>query len=262
MSSDILDRAKWAKGCIIENHAWNDHLFSLKISADIDPYTAGQFTRFGLTINGEHIARPYSLVDKSENKNNQSLLEIYFNAVAGGPLSPQLAKLQTGDSIDVSRKSVGFFTLNDVPEGQDLWLLATGTGLGPYISILATEKLWQKFDRIILVHSVSHTTDLGYAEHLLALARERPEQFSYIPGVTQEFSKTNTGIGINCRIPAAISSGALEDMACTTINSDYSRVMICGNMGMIKDTINVLEERGLKKHRQSEPGQIITEKYW
>ncbi len=249
-----MNRDKWDKATVIENYAWNDSLFSLKVSANINPYIAGQFTRFGLSINGEHIARPYSLVDKD----NKSPLEIYFNTVEEGSLSSQLAKLKAGDSIDVFKQAVGFFTLDEVPPGRDLWLLATGTGLGPYISILATEKPWQSFERIILVHGVSHVTDLGYAEHLLSLARERPKQLSYIQGVTQE--KTETGF--NCRIPAAINSGILEDLAGATISSDYSRVMICGNMEMIQDTITVLEERGLKKHRRAEPGQITTEKYW
>lgn len=249
-----IDRNKWAIGTVVENKAWNDHLFTLKIEAETNAFVAGQFTRLALTVDDEHVARPYSLV----NTDNQSPVEVYFNEVADGPLSPRLAALKPGDKIDVSKKPVGFFTLEEVPQGKHLWLLATGSGLGPYISILDTRKPWDEYEKIILVHGIGHQIDLGYAEHLQSLADNHAEQFTYIQSVTRE----KVDSALHARIPDALESGQLESITGLDVNSENTRVMICGNIDMIRDTTAALEDRGLKKHKRSDPGQIITEKYW
>ena len=124
--------ADWLTGKVVEKIQWNKRLFSLRIQAGFQDFMPGQFVRVALDINGERVARPYSLV----NKPGEELLEIYFNIVDEGPLSPKLAELKVGDEIFVTDRANGFLTVAEVPECKHLWLLATGTGVGPFLSIL------------------------------------------------------------------------------------------------------------------------------
>ena len=126
---------KWFDGEVIENVQWNERLFSLKIKAPLANFKAGQFVRVGLEIDGEVLARPYSLV----NSPDEDYLEIYFNIVPEGPLSPLLAKLEAGDTIKVAEKTAGFLVVDEVPEIKNLWMMATGTAIGPFLAILKTE---------------------------------------------------------------------------------------------------------------------------
>ena len=129
----------------MENIRWNEHLFSLKIDADFAMFTAGQFTSLALDIDGERIARPYSFLSSP----GQDPAEFFFYTATGGVLSNALIKLQPGDKLWVKQHANGFFTLNEVPEGRDLWLLGTGTGVAPYYSILGTPEPWERFENIV-----------------------------------------------------------------------------------------------------------------
>lgn len=124
--------ADWLKANVEEKTQWNERLFSLHMQPGLDDFIASQFARVGLDIDGERIARPYSLV----NKPGDNSLEIYFNIVPEGPLSSRLAALEAGDDIYVTEKAYGFLTIDEVPDSRDLWLLATGSGVGPFLSIL------------------------------------------------------------------------------------------------------------------------------
>lgn len=244
----------WEKGKIHNRIKWTDRLFSLQIEADIARFTPGQFTRLALQIDGERVARPYSFI----NSPDESHAEFYFNIVQDGPLSGRLANLNPGDSIEVAQPANGFFTLPEVPDGKHLWMLATGTALGPYLSFLKTDKPWKRFEKLILVHAVRHANELSYAETIAGFAEQYPEQFSFIPFVSRERHEG----ALEGRIPTAINEGRLEGRAGININATDSQVMICGNLGMIKDTTEVLNKRGLTKNKRREPGQITTEKYW
>jgi ferredoxin--NADP+ reductase len=243
----------WLEGKIIERKRWTDGLFSLRFEADIGAFKAGQFVRIGLDIDGERVGRPYSLV----NAPHEPLLEIYFNVVKGGPLSPRLAELNAGDTLWVSKGANGFLVLDELPEAKHLWLLATGTGVGPFISILKTEQPWSRFEKIILGHSVGYASELTYRETIKAACAARNGLLEYVPLVTRE-SVPDT---LTQRIPVTIESGLLEQRAGIQLSPESSHVMLCGNSTMITDVTELLSKRAMQRHRRREPGHITTEKY-
>ena len=245
--------AEWLDGKIIEKIRWNERLFSLRIRSDLGSFLAGQFVRVALDIDGERVARPYSLV----NKPGDECLEIYFNIVPEGPLSPKLAELEVGDDIFVSEKPNGFLTIEEVPECKHIWLAATGTGVGPFLSILQGEDVWQRFDKVVLAYSVRDQSELAYQEQVDKISAQHDEKFSFVPFITREAVDG----AFNKRIPDAIEDGSLEGKVGVSINHSDSHVMMCGNSEMISSVSACLEQRGMRKHRRREPGHITTEKY-
>lgn len=245
--------AKWHNGIVVENRRWTDDLTSLKIEAPLGQFEAGQFVRIGLEIEGEIIARPYSLV----NTPGEPLLEILFNVVPEGPLSPRLFELQKGDEVLVATNPAGFLTVNEAPEASNLWMLATGTAIGPFLSILGGTQVWQRFERVVLCYSVRTKAELAYAKSLTELAGLHPVQLCFIPIITRE----EVADALHTRIPLAISSGELESRAGVSLSAEDSHVMLCGSKEMIEDVSTVLETRNMRKHRRREPGHYTIEKY-
>ena len=244
---------KWLDGEVVENRQWNDRLFSLVIRAPLEGFKAGQFVRVGVEVDGEVLARPYSLVSTPDD----DLLEIYFNIVPEGPLSPLLAKLKAGDNIKVAAKTAGFLVVDEVPEVKYLWMIATGTAIGPFLSILKTSQAYQRFEKIVLCYSVRSKDELSYMDTINALTEEHKEQLCFVPFVTRE----KVDGAIQSRIPASIKNGELEKRVGIEINPEDTHVLICGSSAMMKDASEVLSERGLRKHLRREPGHISTEKY-
>jgi len=245
--------ANWLQARVLDNHRWTERLYSLRFEVDLPPFKPGQFVRIGLDIDGERVARPYSLV----NVPGQSPGEIYYNPVPDGPLSPRLAALRPGDRLWVGDSANGFLVLDEVPDCRHLWLLATGTGVGPFVSMLGTDTPWQRFERVVLVHSVRHGAELGYRERMQALAERHPDRFHYLPTVTREAVPG----ALAGRIPALISDGSLEQAAGLALGPAHSHVMLCGSAAMIADAGAVLGERGMRRHRRREPGHVTVEKY-
>jgi len=243
----------WLSGKIVEKTQWNERLFSLRIQADFNGFLSGQFVRVALDIDGERVARPYSLVNTPED----NLLEIYFDIVPEGPLSPKLAELDVDDEICVTSKANGFLTVDEVPECKHLWLFATGTGVGPFLSILKNQETWQRFEKIVLAYSVRDLSELAYRERIAEIEKQHADQFVFVPVVTRE----NAEGAMSKRIPDGIEDGSLEGRAGISINQTDSHIMMCGNSAMISDVTACLEKRGLRKHRRREPGHITTEKY-
>lgn len=244
---------EWLQGRIVERMQWTEGLFSLRFTAPLGAFKAGQFIRVALDVDGERVGRPYSLV----NAPHEPLLEIYFNVVNGGPLSPRLAELRPGDSLWLSGTPNGFLVLDEIPEARDLWLLATGTGIGPFLSILKTEAPWQRFEKVVLGHSVQYARELAYRETIDALRAAHGTQLEFVPLVTRE---TVPG-ALPRRITASIESGDLEQRTGLRLSPERSHVMLCGNSAMITDVSAVLAGRGMQRHRRREPGHITTEKY-
>lgn len=244
--------ADWLTGKIVEKKCWNDRLYTLRIECDFDTFESGQFVRVALDIDGERVARPYSLV----NKPDDDFLEIYFNIVDEGPLSPRLAELEVGDEIFVTDRANGFLTVSEVPQCRHLWMLATGTGVGPFLSILKNQDAWARFEKIVLVYSVRDISELAYQQQVADIQEQWPQKFSFVPLVTREKIE---GM-LNQRITDSIEDDSLEQTTGVVIDED-SHVMMCGNSEMIADVTEVLAKRGLRKHRRREPGHITTEKY-
>lgn len=244
---------QWIEGKVVEKRHWSDRLYSLRFHAPVETFSAGQFTRLALEIDGERVARPYSFV----NPPGDELLEIYFNEVQDGPLSPRLAALQPGDRVWVSARPNGFFTLDELPDSEHLWMLATGTALGVYLSILRTEQTWRRFTHLVLVHNVRTRDQLSYGDEIAALKQHYGERFDYLPITSRE----RIDDALHGRILAALEDGRLEREAGCRLSADDSHVMLCGNMGMIREVSEALEARGMRKHRRREPGHYTTEKY-
>ncbi len=246
--------SNWVQGRVIDNVRYTDGLYMMQVEAPVEPFQAGQFTRLALDIDGERVARAYSYVNSPEDE----FLEFYFNTVPDGPLSNRLSSLQQGDKLWVAPRPVGLLTLEHITDADHLWLLATGTAIGPFISILRSELPWQRFSKIILVHGVRTADELAYQEAINGFNERDPDKFTMVPFV----SRQNTNYAIHGRIPEAIENGKLENRVGLNLDVKRSQVMVCGNKGMVQDTQAQLELRGLKKHRRGEPGQILTENYW
>ena len=244
--------AGWLTGKIVEKKRWNERLFSLCIKCGFDGFESGQFVRVALDIDGERVARPYSLVNTPED----DVLEIYFNIVEEGPLTPKLAELESGDEIFVSERANGFLTVSEIPQCRNLWMLATGTGVGPFLSILRSKEVWQRFEKVVLAYSVRDRSELAYQQQVADIQQQWPERFCFVPFVTREKVE---GV-MNQRITASIEDGSLEQTAGIAMDED-SHIMMCGNSTMIGAVTEQLEKRGLRKHRRREPGHITTEKY-
>ena len=253
--------APWIEGRVIQQTHWTHSLRSITIACDPIGFEAGQFTRVGLMVDGEVLARAYSFV----NAPGDAHCEFYYVIVPGGPLTTRLALLKAGDAILVSRQTAGFLVMSEVPdiigpagaeaEGRSvLWLLSTGTGMGPFLSILATGEPWRRFSTVVLAHGVRHLAELAYDERLMALKFRHGPQFRHVPLLTRDPASSLPG-ALTGRIPDALRSDALEEASGVQLDATSSRVMLCGNPGMVTDC-------GMKKHRRRDPGHILLENYW
>ncbi|OGA60565.1 MAG: ferredoxin--NADP(+) reductase [Betaproteobacteria bacterium RIFCSPLOWO2_12_FULL_65_14] len=243
---------KWLEGRVIENRHWTEALFSLRVAGAAIAFEAGQFVRIALDIGGERIARPFSLV----NAPGDPVLEFYGIVVPEGPLSPRLARLAPGDALFVARNPAGFLVLSEVLDAETLWLVSTGTGIAPFLSILRTDAPWRRFHNVVLVHAVRFSQELTYRETIDELRQTRG--LKYVSFVSREAASGS----LAGRIPAAIRDGRLASAAGLKLAADSSQVMLCGNPDMLKDATAALAERGMRKHRRRAPGHITVESFW
>jgi ferredoxin--NADP+ reductase len=242
----------WHEGRVVENRHWSEHLFSLRVEGVPLGFTAGQFVRIALDVDGERIARPFSFVNPPQDP----VHEFYGIVVPEGPLSPRLALLRAGDTLHVASNPSGFLVLNEVPAAEDLWLIATGTGIAPFLSILRTEEPWSRYRNVVLVHAVRFAVELVYRQLIEEISR-RNTRFKYVSFVSRE---AHAG-SLTGRIPAALADGRLE-AAALPISPESSQFMLCGNPQMLRDTTATLLGRGFRKHRRRNPGQITVESFW
>lgn len=246
--------ADWIEGKIVDSQHWTENLFSLRIAADIQHFKAGQFTSLALDMDGERVARPYSFLSSP----GQQPLEFFFYTATGGTLSNALVELNSGDSVWVKNQANGFFVLDEIPDCKEMWMLGTGTGVAPLLSILGTEEPWQRFEKVVLVYAVRKHSDLLYQEQIDSLRLKFPDQFRFQPFVSREEIPGT----LHGRIPAAIEDGSLEKAIDLGMDPDRSHFMLCGNPDMVSDVTGVLKTRGFRKNRRRTPGHITTENYW
>lgn len=246
-------------------HQWAPGLMSFRVSRPAGfGFKPGQFARLGLEVpdaagGTRLVSRAYSMVSTPDD----DFLEFYLIVIPGGEFSERLAGLPLGAEVLVEDAPYGFLTTEHFPGGRELWLLATGTGLSPYLSIARDPGTWAQWPRVLIVHSVRSAAELAYADEIRAIGAD-PRwgaapgcALSYVPVVTRE-----AGPWLAERIPDAIGSGALEAAAGVRLDPELSRVMICGNPDMVKATRAALAERGFKSPRRGNPGNLVVEKYW
>ncbi|WP_395825260.1 ferredoxin--NADP reductase [Collimonas sp.] len=243
-------------------HRWTDKLFSFRTTRPAGyQFTPGQFARLGVVSGEEILWRAYSITSAADDNE----LEYFLVQVPGGQFSEQLKNLKPGDPMLVEKFSYGFMTTERFVDGEDLWMLATGTGLGPFISILQDPTVWQKFRNLILVHCVRNADELAYQE-LLASLPFRPQlavggaRLQLLRATTRD---TRVAAGnLQGRITGLLADGTLEAAAGLDISVEKSRIMMCGNPEMITATRELLHQRGLRPCRRTVPGQFVTEDYW
>lgn len=251
---------QWCTGNVVDQKIWSPGLFTITVATDeVAPFLPGQFLQLGVFPDGHDgdesalINRPYSVASPHGAK-----LEFFIVTVPDGELTPRLEKLVSGSTLQVSKKAAGSFTLKKSPEKKHLWLLATGTGLAPYIAMLRTDEPWERFEKIVLVHGVRHASDLAYTEELKAYETSKPGQFRLVQSLTREDSDD----ALRGRIPELLASGQLESTASCQITAEDSSVYLCGNPAMLDSMEEALGQRDMKKHRSKSPGNIVLERYW
>ena len=245
---------QWIAGKIARKHVWSDGLFTISIHCPgVGPFECGQFLQVGMALPEKHLHRPYSVASPFSDT-----LDFFIVRVDGGELTPRLWALNEGDSIDVSAKATGGFTLTHTPEAETIWLLATGTGLAPYIAMMREEAIWQRHRNVVLVHGVRFASDLAYQDELEQLKGRFGSRFHSIPVI----SRAEVPGAIAGRITTAIETGALESKAENALAPSNSVVMMCGNPQMLDDVEALLKERGMHRHKKLAPGHVIVERYW
>ncbi|MXP51454.1 ferredoxin--NADP(+) reductase [Pantoea sp. SoEX] len=245
----------WIDARVHEVKNWTDTLFSLRIKAPICPFIAGQFTKIALELEGKRIQRAYSYV----NAPNDEILEFYLTTVADGKLSPYLHILKPGQNLLITKNACGSFILSSIPKCKNLWMLSTGTAIGPYLSILQYGKNLDRFEKIVLVHAVRYATDLSFSSLIKTLQNKYIGKLYFQTIISREKLPGS----LYGRIPDLIINGKLEETVKLKINSDGGHVMLCGNPGMVHETQQLLKNsRGMKINLKNNPGHITSENYW
>ncbi len=252
---------KFTRQRLLEVQTLTPSLFTLRTSRDPGfRFSAGQFARLGVRKpSGCVVWRAYSMVSAPHDE----FLDFFSIVVPDGEFTSELSRLKVGDELLIDKQAFGFLTLDRFPDGQDLWLLATGTGIAPFLSILQDFQAWQRFERIILVYSVREARELAY-QRLIAELPQREyleglgSKLLYLPVVTRE----QVPGALHARITTLIESGELERAADLQLTPEHSRIMLCGNPQMIEDTRAVLKARDLNLALTRKPGQVAVENYW
>lgn len=228
---------------VISVHHWNDSLFSFRTTRDDGlRFINGQFVMLGLEHQGKPLTRAYSIA----SANHDEFLEFFSIKVANGPLTSKLQHLAVGDPVVVSRKPTGTLVLRDLKPGKTLYLLATGTGLAPFLALIQDPESYERFEKVVLVHGVRTVSELAYRDFI---ARELPaheylgemvrKALVYYPTVTREAFATQG------RITDLIESGKLfSDLGLPPLDPATDRAMICGSPQMIRDCCALLDARG------------------
>ena len=244
---------------------WSDRLFSFSVERPAAlRFRSGEFVMLGLMGDAEGNAKPrpilraYSIASPSWADE----LEFYSIKVPDGPLTSRLQHLQPGDSIILRPRPVGTLVMDALLPGNNLWLLATGTGIAPFASLIRDPEVYEKFDRIVLMHTCRQVVELEYGKALVQellnhefLSELAAEKFTYYPATTREQSQRQG------RITNALESGSvLQELGMSPLSADSDRFMMCGSLAFNIDMQNLLETRGSSEGSNSEPGDYVIEK--
>lgn len=253
--------ARFTTERLISVRHWTPRLLSFRTSRSPGfRFKAGHHTRLGLgdTEDGR-IWRPFSVASAAHDP----FLEFIAVLVPGGGFSGHLAETGVGDAMCVDTVSYGFLTIDHFAPGRDLWLMASGTGLGPFVSMLRDPATWAAFQTVIVVHSVRYTDELAYRDEIAAFTHGpspciAPERLVYVPVVTRE-----PCIGaLDARIPRLVDDGRLESAAGVSLDPVHARIMVCGNPDLGRALRQQLTGRGFHVNRRGAPGQLAFENYW
>ena len=243
---------------VLSVHRWTNTLFSFTMTRPSHfKFTAGQFARIGLKVGDELVVRAYSVVSSPFDET----LEFFSIVVPDGAFTSNLQHLKVGDELYLEKIPYGYLTLAryQLPLPQDLWLLGTGTGLAPFISMLQDFETWKNYKNINLVYSVRTASELAYADRIQEIAEtfgEGHTGFKFTPIITRDPEAP-----LHDRLPILIENGELEKAVGLEFNPETTHIMLCGNPEMVEDTKEALKARGLTMNRRGE-GNIAVEDYW
>ncbi len=260
LGNKAANSEKWTTERVLSIRYWTPTLLSFRTTRyRAFRFTPGHYTRLGLGAGDDLVWRPFSLAAAAYD----DFLEFIAVLVPGGAFSEPLRQLRVGDTIRVDKASYGFLTVNQLAPGKDLWLLASGTGLGPFLSILRDPAVWQNYERLIVAHSVRHSAELAWREEIAEISQgelfaDAQATLAYLPIVTREPGAT----ALAERIPQLLADGRLEAAAGTPLDVAASRLMVCGNPEMARELRQFLGARGFATNRRGVPGQMAFEKYW
>jgi ferredoxin--NADP+ reductase len=252
--------AKYNHERVLKVFHWTDRLFTVQTTRNAGfRFANGQFVMMGLELEARApLVRAYSMA----SANHEETLEFFSIKVEHGPLTSRLQHVQPGDSVLVGKRATGTLTLGNLRKGTRLWLLATGTGLAPFLSIVKDPETYTRFDRVIVAHTCREVADLAYRDYL---ERQLPRdehlgelvapRLRYYPSVTREPFLTRG------RITDLLRSGqAFDDLELPLLNHHDDRVMICGNPQMVRETSAWLDAQGFKEGNSGDPGDYLVEK--
>lgn len=246
---------------ILDIRRWTDKLISVRTTRHgAFRFQPGQFARIGIASgSGGTIWRPYSMV----SANYDEYLEFFSIIVPNGAFSTKLALASVGDTIYVEKQPYGYLTTSRFVGGQDLWMLATGTGIAPFLSILRDPEVWAQYENLVLAYSVRQQSELAYRHEIAAIADDEPftehgHKLHFAPIVTRE---TVPGM-LNRRLTDLLHDGELERSIGLPIDAGRARILICGNPQMLDDVRQVLTTRGFRPDLGRAPGHFAAENYW
>ena len=238
---------------------WTDRLFSFRTTRSASlRFRSGQFVMMGLPGEGKPLVRAYSLASAPY----EDALEFFSIKVPDGPLTSRLQHLSEGDEVLVGRKPTGTLLLDNLSPGRNLFLLGTGTGLAPFLSLVKDPETYERFERVVLVHGVRFIADLAYSEYLTdelpndeLIGELASAQLTYYPTVTREPFRHNG------RLSAALASDRLAtDNGLPAIDPRHDRFMLCGSPAMLAEVRALLDARGFEEGNHGEPGDYVVEK--
>jgi ferredoxin--NADP+ reductase len=245
---------------VIAVQHWSDKLFSFSTTRNSGlRFENGQFIMLGLEVGGKKIVRAYSIA----SANHDEHLEFYSIKVPDGPLTSRLQHIEPGAGVLVSSKPTGTLVLRDLRPGKRLFLLATGTGVAPFIGIARDPVIYEEFAQIVLVRGARHLADLAYGDAALAQLRADPylgelarAQLLDYPTVTRDAFRHHG------RVTNLVESGRVfEDLGIAPLDPAQDRFMICGNMRMLADSVRLLDARGLEASAHiGVPGDYVFER--
>ncbi|MDD5176957.1 MAG: ferredoxin--NADP reductase [Sterolibacterium sp.] len=246
---------------ILDIRNWTKRLLSFRVTRPAAfRFQPGQFARLGIASEkGGMIWRAYSMVSASYDE----YLEFFSIIVPDGAFTTRLARFVPDDPLHVEKQPYGYLTTSRFVGGQDLWMLASGTGIAPFLSILRDPEVWERFDNLVLAYSVREAGDLAYRKEIAALARDElfapnGHKLRFAPIITREHVP---GM-LDRRLTELLMDGKLEKFVSLPLDTERARILVCGNPQMLDDMRGVLTGRGLRPDRSREPGHFAFENYW
>ncbi len=258
--NDAGPQDKWTTERVLSIRYWTPTLVSFRTTRYRGfRFTSGHYTRLGLGAADDNVRRPFSMASAAYD----DFLEFIAVLVPGGAFSEQLQQLRAGDRLRVDKASYGFLTVDQLAPGKDLWMLSSGTGLGPFLSILQDPAVWRNYQRLIVTHSVRQLSELAWRDEIADIPKrelfaDAKVTLTYLPVVTREPGATNLAE----RIPLLLADGRLEAAAGCPLDVATSRVLVCGNPEMTRELRQAPAARGFATNRRGVPGQMAFEKYW